>query len=56
MSAALIDWKKRAIIVSRPLRYAPILVHSASSPAKSAITAKKRAISIKANMNLVMRK
>ena len=56
MSEALISWKKSATIVSRPLRYAPILVHNASSPAKSAITAKKRAISIKANMNLVVRK
>jgi hypothetical protein len=56
MRATWIAWKKAAVMVSRPLRYAPILVHKASRPVKRAITAKKRAISINENMNRVMRK
>ena len=52
--AAVRAWKTKARVVSRPLRYAPSLVQSARRPVSKAHAPKKRAISAKANMNLVM--
>jgi hypothetical protein len=55
ISAALIAWKKAAMIVRRLLKYDPNRVHRASKPVKSAMVPKKRAINMKANINRVMR-
>ena len=54
IKAAVRAWKKKAIVVSRPLRYAPNLVHRARMPVSKAQAPKKREIRAKANMNLVM--
>lgn len=53
---ALMAWNTMAIMVRRPLRYDPSLVHRASRPVNRANTPKKRAMSMKANMNRVMKK
>jgi len=44
MSAAVKAWKKAAMTVLRPDRYAPRRVQRARKPVRRAMTAKKRAI------------
>lgn len=55
MRAAFKAWKMKPRVAKKPLKYEPMREQSANRPVNKAHVVKKRAMSMKANMNLVIK-